>query len=60
MNRLVLSLLSVLTVSTASAGGRSDEASLLALKAEISCHNSSTLAAWNSSSSSFCSWDGVT
>ena len=37
----------------------SDEAALLAFKAQIIDGGSGTLASWNSSSS-FCSWEGVT
>ncbi|KAB8079995.1 hypothetical protein EE612_000326, partial [Oryza sativa] len=42
------------------AASSSDEASLLAFKAGLTGSNSSALASWNSSSASFCNWEGVT
>uniref|UniRef100_A0A0D9VLK9 Leucine-rich repeat-containing N-terminal plant-type domain-containing protein n=1 Tax=Leersia perrieri TaxID=77586 RepID=A0A0D9VLK9_9ORYZ len=59
MGLLALSLLYILTISTASGGG-SDEAALLDFKARFCRRSSSSrLVSWNSSTN-FCIWEGVT
>ncbi|CAL5066254.1 unnamed protein product [Urochloa decumbens] len=52
----LLSLMAMLTIPTVSA---TDEATLLAFKAQLINGGSGILASWNSSTS-FCSWEGVT
>ncbi|KAM3317705.1 hypothetical protein ACQJBY_035421 [Aegilops geniculata] len=52
---LLCSLVAVLLIALVSAG---DEAALLAFKAQLS--HGGSLASWNSSSTGFCSWEGVT